>query len=520
MSLRATIAATLASALLLWASAPPVAAGWLAWVALVPVALVALRASGGRARRLSVPLAYAVYLELLLVPALPFGLAENQWGEPVLPIMIGGSPVVFVAALAVPLFGLALYAARFPQPVPLERAPGAWAGAAFVLVPAATWTALDLLRSKFDPGGFWGPLYLSQHDTAAGALATAGGPWLVTFAIVACNYGLALALVRAPRRRPAVACAAVALLAPLHALAAEPDASTKVSVAAVQPGYDTAEFGRPVLHYLRRAHRDLELASLDLVADLAPLTLEAGRRGAQLAVWPEATVWVDPRRNAAVRAALTSLAHEADLALVVPYFLRSHSHGAAVVVLPDGAITEPQPKQRPMWFLGENGDNRVPPRPARTSVGRLGTLLGVDPQDPAWPRELAARGAELLVSSTHDWPALARQQRALAQTHSSALGLPLVRADWRYGSAVFAGGRKVADAGLAKRRGVVVADVETGGAPSAYARLGDAFGWACLVAVAPLYLARVVLRLRGQRADAERPAHALGESELGAHPPP
>ena len=104
--IRTAVAAALLSALLLWMSAPPIAAGWLAWVALVPAAVVVLRASATNAGRLAVPLAYAIYLELLLVPALPFGLADGQWGDPAIPVLIGGSPVLGVALVAIPLVGV------------------------------------------------------------------------------------------------------------------------------------------------------------------------------------------------------------------------------------------------------------------------------------------------------------------------------------------------------------------------------------------------------------------------------
>ena len=512
MSLRATIGAGVASGLLLWAAAPPVGLAFLAWVALVPAAIVALRAPASRAGRLAVPLAYAVFLELLLVPALPFGLAENQWGDPLAPILVGGSPVVFVAVLVVPLAALVLYALRFPQPLPLVRLSPRSASIAAVLVPPIAWTALDVVRTKFDPGGFWGPLYLSQHDAAPGHLATLAGPWLVTFALVAGNYAVALALVRAPRR-PALAAAAIplALAAPLAGRIAEPSGA-RMSVAAVQPGYDTAEFGRPVLHYLRKAHRDLERASLDLVADLAPLTREAARRGAEVAVWPEATVWVEPSENVAVRSALARLARETGLVLVVPYFLRSEAHGASVAVLPDGSLSDPQPKQRPMWFLGEEGADRGPPAPATTGVARIGSLLGVDGQDPALSRALAVRGADVLAASTHDWRALAEEQRAFGQLHARALAVPFIRADWRYGSAIFdSNGRKVADAGLEKRRLVLVADVQPGDGGTAYAKVGDVLGWACLAALAALLLAGRRLRSDAEGAKAERSSHAFSE---------
>ena len=516
------LAAPVVSGVLLWASAPPAGIAWLAWCALVPAAVVALAAPDTRWGRASIPLAFAVFLELLLVPALPFGLARDQWGDPALPILVADSPVLAVALVAVPLFALALYAIRFPHPLPLASPASVPAALVVVAAPAVAWTALDLLRTKFDPGGFWGPLFLSQHDTAAARLAALAGPWLITFALVAANYALALAVVERGKRFALVpALAVVALTAPALALMGRDDARPTIRVAAVQPGYDTAEFDRPVLHYLRSATRDLERASLDLAGDLAPLTRDAVGRGARIVVWPEATIWVDPAENVRVRGALAALARETEAVLVVPYFLRSPAYGAAVAVLPDGSVTRAQPKQRPMWFLGEQGGNRAPPEPVDVGAARVGTLLGVDSQDPAAPRRLAAAGADVLAAATHDWGALAREQRALAGLHAAALRVAIVRADWRYGSAIVApGGRLLADAGLEKRRVVLVADVPAPGGATAYERLGDAFGWVCLAALGALLVAGWRLRSGGQRAEAKRPAQALPESQLAAHPPP
>jgi apolipoprotein N-acyltransferase len=493
VSLAFAAAAALASAVALWASSPAVGLGWLAWVALVPVAAVTLAAGGTRRGRLAVPLAYALFLELLLVPALPFGIAADQWGDPVLPVMVGDSPVVFVALVAVPLVALLLYAARFPQPLASRS------GLVLVAVPAFAWTALDVLRTKFDPSGFWGPLFLSQHDTSAGALAALAGPWLVTFALVAVNWTVALVLVRRREalRTALVVAGAVAAGVVAVAVVSVPSghAPERVSVAVVQPGYDTAEYNRPVLRYLRPATRDLERASLDVIDDLAPLTRRAGAEGAALVVWPEATIWVDPAANARVARAVAELADETGAAIVVPFFLRSRAHGATALVLPDGDVLGPQPKQRPMWFLGERGANRTPPEAVETPLGRVGTLLGVDNQDAAVARELAADRATLLASSTHDWRELAPYQRALSQLHARALSVPLARADWRYGSAVYAGGGdELASAGEEKRRAVVVAEVSPRRERTPYARIGDAFAWVAVAGALGLYAAAGVRR--------------------------
>jgi apolipoprotein N-acyltransferase len=503
-----SVAAALASALLLWASSPSVGFGWLAWVALAPVAAASLHLHG-RTARIAVPLAYALYLELLLVPALPFGLDRDQWGEPVVPILVGDSPVIPVALVAIPAFGVLLYAVRFPQLVPC--APQGGGAVACVLVPAVAWTALDLLRTKADPSGLWGPLFLSQHDTEAAGLAALGGPWLLTFEIVACNYALALIALR-PRAvlAPVAAAVAVALL-PLVVLAALDERggrTVEIRVAAVQPGFDTSEFGLPVLHYLRRAHRDHELATLDLIGNVAPLTRAAAARGARVVVWPEATAWVDPDRNATAEETLARLARDTRTALVVPFFRRSVAQSAAAVVRADGSVARAQPKQRPMWFLGEDDGNRAPARPVSVATAgfpalRLGTLLGVDNQDPAPARALAAKGADALAASTHDWEQMAVQQRALSQLHAAALHVPVIRADWRYGSAIIdAGGEIVAEAPPGKRRAIVVADVTAAAGATAFARVGDVVGWTALAAAVGLWLVARAQALVRRRASA------------------
>jgi apolipoprotein N-acyltransferase len=472
----------------LWVSAPAVGIGWLAWVALVPAAIVALRAPETRAARLAVPLAYSVYLELLIVPALPFGVADRQWGDPLLPVFVGDSPVLAAAILGIPLLGLALYALRFPQ---LVTAPAV--ATALVLAPLA-WTALDLLRAKFDPSGLWGPLFLSQHDMSAARIAALGGPWLITFAIVAVNYAVALTLVRSPvAALPAAAVIALVAVAP-----AVTDEGDTIRVAAVQPGYDTSEFERPVL---RHFGEDDERAGVDMVRDLAPLTRSAARRGADVVAWPEAAIWVDPARTLP-GVSLRGLLDGNDLRLVVPYFVRSDAAGAALVVAGGGRHwSRPQPKQRPMWFLGEEGRNAAAPRPVAAEDLHIGTMLGVDNQDPGVARALVAAGADVLTSSTHDWKELAPEQRAYSQLHAAALAVPVVRADWRYGSAVFdAGGREVAGAGPDKRRTLVVADVAVRDDETPYARIGDTLGWIAVAAALAAAIARLALWLVRRRA--------------------
>jgi apolipoprotein N-acyltransferase len=505
---RGAIGAAIASALMLWASSPAVGVGWLAWVALVPAAIVVLGNPGAGAARLAMPLTYGLYLELLLVPALPFGLAEGQWGDPPIPVLVGGSPVLVVALVAVPLAAALLYAIRFGEPWLAVRAGRAEA-AACVLVPALAWAALDFVRVKVDPGGLFGPLFLSQADTAVGDLGALAGPWLITAVIVAVNYGLALALLR--RRplaaaAPAGAVAALAIVASLLAAdAGRPAPGTGVRVAAIQPGYDTAEEDRAVLR--RWEPGTYDLAALDLIGDLGRLTRVAVDRGAELVIWPEASIFVAPRAVPRVAVALRDLATASAVPLVVPYFAESESRSAALAVVPRPAgpqravakLTASRPKQRPMWFLGEAGGGEPDPEPLAVPGWRVGTLLGLDAQDPGIAAALADAGADLLASSTHDWPALADQQRAFAKLTTRSVGAPLARADWRYGSAVYGrDGETLASAGTELRRTLVLAELAPGD-PTPYARIGDAIGWVVLATAVTLGVAAALVASRARR---------------------
>jgi apolipoprotein N-acyltransferase len=515
VSRRTAIAASCSSALLLWAAMPPLGLGPLAWIALVPVAAVAARSPATRTAHAAVPLAYALYLELLLVPALPFGLTDDQWGDAPLPLLIGGSPVLVIACVAIPLLGLALYVLRFPLPWPRiaalqrnSRYSALMVAGAFVLVPALSWAALDLARVKLDPGGLWGPLFLSQHDVFTARLSALAGPWLITVAIVAVNFALALLLVRQRSAAPVAAVTSVVVVALLLIAPSPPSPDRRsgvLNVAAVQPGYDTSEFENPVLRHFRTG--SYELAALDMIRDLGSLTGRAAGRGAELVVWPEAALWVDPHRTPSVSVALTRLARSTETTLIVPYFLPQPGQGATVSVTPDGSFTRAQPKQRPMWFWGEDSGNRVPPRPVATPTAKIGTLLGVDNQDPAPARLLTARGAGVISSSTHDWKQLAPTQQAFAQLHAIESHAPVVRADWRFASAVFdARGEKLADAGSSRRRTVVVAPVSPRRGSTPYADLGDAFGWAALGLALALTGAGAATGFRKARASRARAA--------------
>ncbi len=507
--------------MLLWASSPSVGAGWLAWAALVPAAAASIRFAGSRAGRLAVPLAYAVYLELLFVPSFPFGMAEGEWGDAP-PVVVGGSPVLAIALVAIPALAALLYATRFGSPWLGGGSSTASLLAGCVLVPAISWTALDFVRVELDPGGYWGPLFLSQHDTPAAPLAALAGPWLLTFVIVAVGYALALVAIRG-RAGIAAGIWTAGLVAVIVGgglvVGGRELRPTGVVPAAVQPGYHTPDEDVPQLRFFERG--TWYLAAQDLIDDLRRPTLRAARQGANLVVWPEAAIWVDPYRAGTLARDIAGLARAAGAARGVAWFDPDERHGAAITVDPERGLLRAQPKQRPMWFLGEGGGNRSPPEPVEAGGHVVGTLLGVDTQQPGLARRLAAGSSraepsDVLAASTHDWDQLAGQQQALLELSALASGVPVVRADWRYRSSVIDGdGSVAASAGPDLARAVVMGE-EVGRRDTPYRSIGDALGWAA-AGLAAAWLAWVAF-VRARRRRRVRGGRRRALSRYGGAP--
>jgi apolipoprotein N-acyltransferase len=129
--------------------------------------------------------------------------------------------------------GLACWATLRP-PVTARRA-----ALALVLVPSA-WLVTEFLRSWQGFGGPWAVYGVSQwQHPAVLALAALGGVWLVTFALVAANTGIVIAL-RARGGVRLVGCAgalaAIAAGPVAFALTAPSPVARSVTVALVQPG--------------------------------------------------------------------------------------------------------------------------------------------------------------------------------------------------------------------------------------------------------------------------------------------
>jgi apolipoprotein N-acyltransferase len=373
--------------------------------------------------------------------------------------------------------------------------------AALVVVPSY-WLLVEWIRSWQALGGPWALLGASQwqHPVML-ALASVGGVWLSSFALVAANTGLVI-LVTAPRaalRAVGALTAAVAAGAGPLAFALTPPVhpAGQVIVALVQPGY--------------LAHPSpLGTASQRLTARLAPL--HPG-----LIVWGESSIGYDLRFHRALRNQLRELSATVGAAMLVNQDSFTPAGKSKVAVLVDaGGIVATYTKTRLVPFgeyipfrqqLGwltrisrAAPSNMIPGDGARVMTAtlpgghplKLGVLICFEAAFPDMSRADTRHGAQLIVYQTSDstfqdsWaPA---QHASLSAVRAAETGRPVVQAALTGVSAAFdAQGRQLAWLGTGQR-GVALVRLDLMPAThfTLFDHIGDTVPWAavaiCVVA--------------------------------------
>ena len=368
--------------------------------------------------------------------------------------------------------------------------------AALVLVPAA-FVAGEAVRSWDGLGGPWGLLGASQWNAPALlSVAALGGVWAVGFLLVAVNLAVAAAL-RPGMASPArVLAAAVAAALPLAAAGfwvwrPPPAPAGSARVAFVQPG---------VVGPVEERFRASERLSRSLPAGGRP----------DLVVWGESSLGRDPSASPGDVARLAATARAAGAPVLANVDAERAGEGgiykSALLVGPDGVLGS-YDKLRLVPF-GEY----VPLRPLLGWVTRftdaaavdrhrgarlavldanglaVGPLVCFESAFPDLARNLAARGAEVVVVQTADTTFQGSwgqdQHASLSAVRAVEAGRPVVQAAISGTSAAFdARGRRLAWASGSFRGAAVVALPLTA-ERTPYARVGDVVPVACGAALA------------------------------------
>ena len=319
-------------------------------------------------------LTFVLFMGVLLWQAFPPGLTSRAWRSGDFPpILFLDSPALFVSVILLPTLFVIFYFGRIPIGPPISLAqvkPYFW------LLPPAVWTLTEYVRYRLQLGHIWGNLFTTQHTAPAALVVTRfGGPWLLTFCIVLVNVlivvGLARLLARLPARAAGVSALAIPVLlgslflgSAVQAFAAQQTDSTAVQqaqteprtieVALVQPGIDMSDYydmsvRQGVRDYFALAWSDVEQLSREQA------------QGADLIVWPEATVWRDVQADPEARDRLAQFAREMNAYLFAPYFVDTDPRGfrnEAVLVSPQGEFLGVYAKRPPHNLRGRGKRNR------------------------------------------------------------------------------------------------------------------------------------------------------------------
>ena len=174
--------------------------------------------------------------------------------------------------------------------------------------------------------------------------------------------------------------------------------------------------------------------------------------------------------------------------IVWPYFLRidpDRTRNELVLVRPDGTLSAPTTKDHPVWVIGERSITAGLQPVYEVEGVRVGLAAGPDGTYTDTLARLARNRAQLVALPTHDWQAYAPVQLAHLRARAAEHRLAVVRADWRYGSAVIGpdGALLAATPTDRKQAALLVATVDVTIPGSWYTVTGDWLGVAALAAL-------------------------------------
>jgi apolipoprotein N-acyltransferase len=432
---------------------------WATWLAPLPVLLAAPRIAAGPA----VGAAFAGWLvgELGLWALYTDRTALEQ---PV-PLVVG----VFVALAA--LFAVVVAGARA-----LLRSGHPVAAA--LLVPAG-WVVVEYALSGATPNGlFWSLAYTQLDALPVVQVAALGGPWAVTFAVLALPAAVAAlcapaTTARARRRLGAAVVGTAVLLAGYGGLRladTPPAAGPAVGVLALAQPVDPVPLATPA-----------GAALLDRYVDGARQLVD---RGARTVVLPEKILAVDDRTRPLLDAELGALAAGRGVDIVVGVAL-SGSAGAFNTALAYPADGGTPVEYHKMHLIPGLEDALTPgDRPALLDA-RWGLAICKDLDFPGTVRDYRTAGATTLLVPALDFDRDAWLHSRMAVLRGVETGLPVVRAGRAGAVTVSDGyGRVLVEDRDTGRPGSSAVTAAPAPAPvTPYALLGDWFAWVCALMV-------------------------------------
>jgi apolipoprotein N-acyltransferase len=411
-----------------------------------------------------------------------------------------------------------LEAATLMLPFAIDRAAGpSLAGLGSTLVFPVAFVAIEFLRSRVLPNATWGSIAYTQYGALpVMQIAALAGLWGITFLMawsastleVAWRHGFPSTTARAPLLACGSAFALAMVIGTLRVGMAPTDRPTLRAVTLNRPIalFVPGEITRITAGRVAPAER----ASIETkLAKLHDWFLDGSRReahaGARLVVWPEQSLLVFKDNEAAFLARAQQVA--ADEHIYLAMGMGTIHLGEArpfenklVLIDATGRMAISYLKNHPVpgWeaSIMRPGDGRLPV--AATSDGRMAAAICYDGSFPEFIRQAADGAADLLILPVNDWKSVRVAHFQMHAFRAIETGIPIVRAAASGISGAFDPWGRVMGFSdfFAPGDRTLTVQLPVGSVRTIYARIGDAFAWLCVAALAVALAIAMVERTR------------------------
>jgi len=499
------IALSALGAALLTLSMPPYGIWPLAVIGLVPTILAQYRVMPRQLSSLALAITIGGLVGLYIMNAF-LQLGNAPWYMKLLPVIFG--LIVFLTDLGTRAFH--------------DRTGYRW----LVLSGTLGWVGVEMIRSLIPVIGTWGFI----------AYAYFRQPWMIQPVSVFGIFGLSLVTMLAsfalgqyalawfdrlwrldPDLHPVDMCQArkwltgagvlcVAWLVLSVGLFAFSGQHT-IRVAAIQPDYKSFWTAQELATNTLSPARYRETYN-QLFERLLVQTRAAAEQGAELVVWPEGALNVDPQR--VLTGLLRDLAAETGAYLVIPYGVADRNE--VTILSPEGQVLGVYGKNHPVIFVNERSRTRGTYPTYDTDLGKLGTIICYDLDFTDTARKVARNGATLIAVPSGDWPGIADKHYAHLVFRAAENRVAMVKTDHSYDSAIIDPYGRLVDTVVSTsgQQATLIADVAVVEANPLQRHLGDWIGWLSLAGMA--FFALFGSGLKAKDVSAPGDAQAWGDS--------
>lgn len=407
--------------------------------------------------------------------------------------------------------GTLLFATIFTLPYLLDRllAPRLGAVGSILLFPA-TLAAWELIAALYTPfGGGYLRAISQSGNLPLLQIVSVTGPYSIAFLIgwFATTANLVWDSPSWDKSGKFIIAFAAAILAVLAIGAARisffPPKADYVKIAGISPGMGVIDKAKNMVEGGFPEDKDalakadpvkLQIAYNLINDELLASTYEAAKAGAKIIMWSETAAWAFPEGKAALLARAKDIARQEHVYINVASgqpFALNETH----LIDPEGNILWSYQKNHPVPGLEPVPAGTVPPPVVQTPYGRLTNVICFDADFPGFTQI----DADIMMVPGLDWPEIGKTHTMkMASLRAIENGYSLIRQDFDGQSAAFDyHGHVLAtqDTTLAPDTHVMIVDMPTKGSRTIYNRIGDVFGWLCVLAT--LFI--VVLAMRSKQ---------------------